>query len=274
MSYERIMGIITSKVTPKLDAAFNHQLGCWNINLKNSTTYYSCANMNLFLLSLDRKQCVQWYADKHIVKMILELAQLLYGVWGVLEDPTWRNYAPTGSYKTTHVNHPIAIWMRQSTENYKFAASYAYPMLEEYTRRYGKIHGCQRHIDWLVTNIPPNLPDGPLTQLPQAMPDEYKVNNGYGNMDDTVRAYRNYYIGFKVKNIQITYTNTEWPEWLPRQDPQQFKLYKEQQKLLKQRKNHIGPAILPVPTQTPIFLTLHVLSPNSPKPLTLLVYNK
>jgi len=174
--------------------------------------------MNLFLLSLDRQQCVRWYADKHIVKMILELAQLLYGVWGVLENPEWRNFAPSGSYKVTHKNHPIALWMRESKENYKFAASYAHPMLAEYSRRYKKIHACARHLDWLVPNIPSNLPDGPLTQMPQAMPDEFKIRDGCGTMEDTVLAYRAYYIGFKVKNIRITYTDTEWPEWLPMQN--------------------------------------------------------
>lgn len=202
--------------------------------------------MNIFLLSLIRNECVRWYADKHIVKMILELAQLLYSVWGVIEHSNWRNYAPEGSYKTTHINHPISIWLRQSKENYKFAASYAHPMLNEYSRRYGKIHGCERHLNWLVYNVPFNLSDNPLIQMPQAMPDEFKVNNGCGTMEDTVLAYRNYYIGVKIKEIKITYTNTEWPYWLPRQNLEEFKAYKEQQrinsehqreeKLLKQQK--------------------------------------
>jgi hypothetical protein len=152
--------------------------------------------------------------------MILELAQLLYTAWHILEHPSWRQYAPNGGYKSTHINHPIAVWIRQSKENYKFAASYAHPMLQEYTRRYGKIHGCQIHLDWLILNIPHNLPDCKLTQMPQAMPDEFKINNGCGTMDDTVSAYKSYYVGFKLKTIQITYKNTEWPDWLPRQQPQ------------------------------------------------------
>ena len=187
--------------------------------------------MNLFLLSLDRRQCVRWYADKHIVKMILELAQLLYGVWGVLQDPNWRQFAPDGGYKTTHINHPIAVWLRQSKRHYSFGASYAYPMLEEYTRRYGKIHGCQKHLHWLTENIPPCLPDGGLTQMPQAMPDEYKIRDSTGTMEDTVLAYRAYYSGFKAKNIKMTYTNTEWPYWLPLQDPEEFRQFKLNQKI-------------------------------------------
>lgn len=199
--------------------------------------------------------------------MILELAQLLYGVWGTLQDPSWRLAAPDGGYKTTHINHPIAVWMRQSKDNYNFAASYARPMLEEYTRRYGKIHGCQKHLDWLIVNIPPSLPDLPLTQMPQAMPDEYKVRDQCGTMEDTVLAYRAYYVGFKVKNIKITYTNTEWPEWLPHQDPEQFRQYKLQmdnEKFIKKQisivKKTYNKGVIHHP-----YLTLNVI----PKPLTL-----
>lgn len=186
--------------------------------------------MNLFLLSLDRRQCVRWYADKHIVKMILELTQLLYGVWSQVGEPGWRQFAPEGSYKATHINHPTSVWMRSSKENYKFAASYAHPMLEEYSRRYNKVHSCGRHIDWLVSNVPSSLPDEDLKQLPQAMPEIYKIRDGTGTMEDSVLAYRAYYAGDKVKNIKITYTNTEWPDWLPAQDPQEFIKYKLKQK--------------------------------------------
>lgn len=232
--------------------------------------------MNLFLLSLDRKQCVRWYADKHIVKMILELAQLLYGVWGVSEHPDWRQMAPEGGYKTTHINHPIAVWMRQSKNNYNFAASYAYPMLEEYTRRYGKIHGCQKHLYWLITNVPPMLPDEPLTQMPQAMPDEYKVRDRCGTMEDTILAYKAYYIGFKVKNIKITYTNTEWPEWLPQQDPEEFRLYKQQQKIQTDNEKFIKQQIRSAKklyTKPSIihrtYLTLNIIQIPNPKVIAL-----
>lgn len=190
-----------------------------------------------------------WHADKHIVKMILELAQLLYVVWAITGDEFWRQRAPCGGYKTTHVNHPIAIWMRQSKANYIFAVSFAHPMLEEYTRRYGKIHGCQKHLDWLISNIPPYLPDNALTQMPQAMPDEFKVNNQCGTMEDTVAAYKAYYIGFKLKTIKITYTNTEWPEWLPKPLPVNTK--------------YITLNIIRQPPISPILMTLNVITlPN------------
>lgn len=223
--------------------------------------------MNLFLLSLDRKQCVRWYADKHIVKMILELTQLLYGVWGAVEGEKWRQTAPEGSYKMTHINHPIAVWMRGSKENYNFAASYAHPMLEEYTRRYRKIHACSRHIDWLVVHTPPSLPNLPLTQMPQAMPDTYKLRDRVGTMEDTVVAYRQYYAGEKIKEIKMTYTDTEWPEWLPLQDANNFKQYKLRQKVQLENEKFIKQQIKlakKLRFQTPSkILTLHVVHPRT-----------
>lgn len=162
-----------------------------------------------------------------------------------------------------HINHPIAVWMRELIENYKFAASYSYPMLEEYTRRYRKIHACQKHLDWLVNNVPPAIPNLPLTQMPQAMPEVYKVRDRLGTMEDTVAAYKAYYIGDKLKEIKITYTNTEWPEWLPKQDPEEFKRYKLQQKILRDNEKIIKHQLRLLkrlnPRTTHNYITLNIL---------------
>ena len=37
--------------------------------------------MNLFLLYKDIPDCVAALVDKHVIKMILETAQILYSVW-------------------------------------------------------------------------------------------------------------------------------------------------------------------------------------------------
>jgi hypothetical protein len=34
--------------------------------------------MNLFFLDTDPKKCAEYHCDKHVVKMLLELVQLLY----------------------------------------------------------------------------------------------------------------------------------------------------------------------------------------------------
>ncbi|PRP75133.1 hypothetical protein PROFUN_03969 [Planoprotostelium fungivorum] len=171
------------------------------------------STMNLFLLDLNRQLCAAGHCDKHIIKMILELAQLLYGVWALTEeDAKWREQAPKQGYRVTHKHHPVSVWLRASRQNYVFAASFSQAMLEEYTKRYHRVHGCTDHLVWLENNIPPKLEDKPMSQMPQAMPEQYRVNDGCGSMEDTVEAYRRYYVGEKM--WMAKYTNSEWPQWI------------------------------------------------------------
>jgi hypothetical protein len=172
--------------------------------------------MNLFLLDLDPKKNALYHCDKHIVKMILELTQMLYTAWYVLEgtDGPWKQRVPPNPYKAAHIKHPTNIWLRSGDENYKLACKHGQEFLKEYTRRYQRVHACQPHFEWLAANIPPSIPKIPApTQLPQAMPDQYKINNLTGSMEDTVAAYREYYVGEKLRFAK--YKNTSWPEWLP-----------------------------------------------------------
>jgi hypothetical protein len=71
-----------------------------------------------------------------------------------------------------------------------------------------KVHKTEKHILWLLMNLPPGIPDLPMTSFAQAMPPEYK-------RDDAVEAYHTYYRENKVKvrNI-VKYTRREFPEFL------------------------------------------------------------
>lgn len=44
--------------------------------------------MNIFILSLITKLCAEYHADKHVVKLIIELAQLLCSAHIVLDQVT------------------------------------------------------------------------------------------------------------------------------------------------------------------------------------------
>ena len=132
--------------------------------------------MNIFVLSKSRKKAVKYYVNSHVIKIIIEFAQLLCtAVWctGV-----------TAPYKKTHVNHPCAIWARKSKKNWRWLKGFGLLLCEEYTYRYGKIHKTQNVIENLKC---PELDKIGFTELPQCMPDEYKVEG------DSVQAYRNYY---------------------------------------------------------------------------------
>ncbi len=154
--------------------------------------------MNIFILDYDTKKCAEYHCDKHVVKMILETAQLLCGVHHMTDQAT--DQVP---YKLSHKNHPCAIWSRESLSNYLYLCDLGLELCKEYTYRYGKRHKSQEIIEWCITNKP-NIPDIGFTNPPKAMPDEYKV-------ESVTESYRNYYIG--AKSSFTTWRNRNKPEW-------------------------------------------------------------
>ena len=167
--------------------------------------------MNLFLLSLNVCECSRWHCDKHVVKMILEIVQMLYTSWHVNNphDPRLM-HAPLcissgkNGYKKSHMNHPMAKWMRHSRGNYRFAVRLASALCLEFKFRYGKYHACTEHVLWLSSNLP-HFEKIEMTTVPQCMPDEYKVEG------DSVQAYRNYYMG--AKRSFATWKHRGPPPW-------------------------------------------------------------
>jgi hypothetical protein len=154
--------------------------------------------MNIFFLDLDTKKCAEYHCDKHVVKMILETAQLLCGVHHTTDQVT--DQIP---YKLSHKNHPCAIWSRESLSNYLYLCDLGLELCKEYTYRYGKRHKSQEVIEWCITNKP-NIVDKEFTEPARAMPDEYKVKS-------VVESYRNYYIG--AKKTFAVWKNRDIPEW-------------------------------------------------------------
>ena len=75
---------------------------------------------------------------------------------------------------------------------------------DEYTKRYGKKHLTITKCEDVLCKTPGPIFDTGLTDMPQCMPDEYKVDG------DSVAAYRNYYIDAKKHcanvNKEMLYT--------------------------------------------------------------------
>ena len=61
--------------------------------------------MNIFFLDDDPKMCAQAHCDKHVVKMILEYAQIMSTAHRVLNSPS---DLTESMYKITHENHIFA----------------------------------------------------------------------------------------------------------------------------------------------------------------------
>lgn len=176
--------------------------------------------MNIFYLDTDPKTCAEMHCDKHVVKMIIEYAQLMSTAHRVLDgeeyyDKTangskirrWRmdnDYMENGLMKASHVNHPSNVWVRQSRQNYMWLNRMWNYLLLEYTHRYGKRHACADRMDVLYA-WPENIPDVPFTPPTPAMPDECKI------VDDSLASYQKYYIDKKITFAK--WTNRNVPEW-------------------------------------------------------------
>ena len=158
--------------------------------------------MNIFYLDKNPRDAAQMMCDKHVVKMILESAQMLSTAHRVLDGD--ENADEKGLYKMVHKNHPSTIWVRSSKSSYRWLWRHMSELMSEYTHRYGKFHATER-LSGPLYRFPDNIPTGvPFTDPPQCMPD-------YCKGDDTVSAYQTYYI--EEKSDFATWKNRETPEW-------------------------------------------------------------
>lgn len=183
--------------------------------------------MNIFYLDKNPLQCARMHNSKHCVKMVLEYAQLLSTAHRVLDGvPTVSRRATTGRqqtryilsddrdgllYSATHINHPSAIWVRQSISNYMWLSHLLVELCKEYTYRYGKVHKSERDglVDVLLNTMPNNISNNPFTEPTPAMPDDVKVK---GN---SIASYRNYYVKNKQHLAKWSgkINNRDIPNW-------------------------------------------------------------
>ena len=154
--------------------------------------------MNLFFLDIDPKKCAQYHCNKHVVKMLLEIVQMLYTAHIILKTID----LPQDHYKIAHPNHPTAVWIRTCKANYTYASQVGMFLAEEYTFRYNRVHSCEKHIIWLNNNLP-KINEGFMTPIPLAMPEDSKRNN-------PVKSYREYYMLHKTHFAKWTKRESPW----------------------------------------------------------------
>lgn len=148
--------------------------------------------MNLFVLSLNFKECAEWMFDKHISKMIVEAVQMLSTAKQLLDPFPPDSEIGRKVYKIAHKNHPVTIWIRTSLENYLWTLDMVDAMHDEWQYRYGhpntKLHSSYKIAQILREYAPTfdKFPQKGLTPFAQAMPDEYKS-------ESAIDAYRKYY---------------------------------------------------------------------------------
>lgn len=188
--------------------------------------------MNIFAIYRCPEQAARHLVDSHTVKMVLESAQMLANCFSpdlLAGDDCPRTKAGTVR-KYAHYNHPCSKWVRESRDNMVWLCTHALALDKERLERsmlrvrkhlqlkaegesYNKAianccpaaHHCISFINWVLTHLHmSHVPEGPLTEFAQAMPDGFKC-------EDSVQAYRNLYI-YGKRHLHIWTRNK--PHWI------------------------------------------------------------
>ena len=163
--------------------------------------------MNIFYLDKDPVKAAEMSCDKHVIKMILESAQMLCSAKRRLDGIEY--YAKTKNgrkikryrlenpneeaviYKAGWLNHPSTQWVMKSAYNYRWLYNHMMALNEEYKKRYNKNvdHVSIQKLKDLLKEPPKNANLNAIgTDATPAMPDECIVPG------DSVASYRKYYI--------------------------------------------------------------------------------
>jgi hypothetical protein len=173
--------------------------------------------MNIFVLSQQPALAARMQCDRHVVKMILESAQMLSTAHRVIDNvetlPNFYTNEPVELYKKTHENHPCSVWLRESSANYAWLYSHFIWLGQEYTLRYGKVHKTIEKLAPALTWQPKFIRKTYRTAFAQAMPEQYRDA-------DAVTAYRNYYIAEKSKIAKWNKGRLP-PHWWPENNDDQ-----------------------------------------------------
>ena len=145
--------------------------------------------MNIFYLDKCPHKAAELQYNKHVVKMILESAQMLCTAHHHYAERHEINadYIP---YKKAHYNHPSTIWARENHYQYQWLYWHMMALGDEYKKRYNKEHLSITKCKECLSFSPYGISLGKFEQPPQCMPDEYKDKC-------SIQAYWNYYIGDK-----------------------------------------------------------------------------
>jgi hypothetical protein len=176
--------------------------------------------MNVFYLDKDPELAAQYHCDKHVVKMIVESAQLLSTAHRLLDGELyyeksknnrnlkrWRlpDYREDIFYKAGFFNHPCGVWVRETSNNYGWLYSLFAFLCDEYTYRYNKVHLTCTKLRTDLAFQPVNITIGEMTEPALAMPD-------YCKLDDAVSSYRKYYK--EEKSRLLSWKNRGEPFWI------------------------------------------------------------
>lgn len=154
--------------------------------------------MNIFYLYDCPIAAAQAQCDKHVVKMILESAQMLCSAQRLLGNTA------DHLYKITHQNHPCTVWVREAVGNYRWLLTHFEALCDEYSYRYGKTHLCRTKLQQTLTQVPASLSSG-MTPFRPAV----------GSYDASLSLIENYRRFYAAKHVRMpmVWTRRQVPDW-------------------------------------------------------------
>lgn len=150
--------------------------------------------MNIFYLSHGHGAAVRYHCDKHVVKQVLETAQILC--------TALQGRGLDLPYRPTHRRHPCVKWAARESRNRRWLARFGQALADEYEHRYGRVHKSAAVIDQCagiigngsrVQATPPNVT--PFDDVPVPL------------------SYQLYYVSEKLGFAE--WTDRPVPSWIP-----------------------------------------------------------
>ena len=162
--------------------------------------------VNFFYLDNDPKKCAQCYCNKHIIKIPIEIAQILSKIHYELKSGIDYNKIYKNSSVVKNTLGPY-IWAIESLDNYIWTCKLGLALIDEYKFRYNKeTFKSQIIIETLLDN-PPNLPKiGKTKFISTNQIDMFQ----FISRDPIVCSRYNY---CEMKCNNDIWTNREKPDW-------------------------------------------------------------
>lgn len=179
--------------------------------------------MNIFRLDNDPIKSAQDQCDKHVVKMVIESAQMLSTAHRMIDGIMERRPSKKGAmlqyfylederedilYKAVHFNHPSTVWTRECSANYNWHYEHFAALCDEYTFRYGKVHATDVKLREALSHTPNNIKrTNKETPFKLAM-----ASNPECMFEDAVKSYRAFY-HTKQDRFSMVWSKRNIPEW-------------------------------------------------------------
>ncbi len=154
--------------------------------------------MNLFVSDPDPVVSASALADRHVVKMTLETAQMLSTV---LRS---QGHTDPDLYRATHARHPCTLWA-STPSGLAWTLAHGLALAAEYTRRFGKVHASER----VITFAAGYISDAPLPSgFVAAVPDDLRALPVHEAYRETLRRK------YAAWGPLARWTRSSAPAWL------------------------------------------------------------